>query len=150
MEYIAILWLVLMVGFLIVEASTVTMVSAWFAGGALVALILSLLKVELWVQIVVFLAVSCGLLAALRPLVRKFITPKLVKTNVDSIIGSTGVVSCRIDNLQAQGQVKLGAMEWTARSVSGESIEQGTLVRVVRIEGVKAMVEPAQVAAGQK
>ena len=147
MNYTAILWFVLLVGFLLIESSTVTMVSIWFAAGALVALILSLLQVQFWVQVVVFLAISCALLAALRPLVRKFVTPKIVKTNVDSVIGSTGVVTQKIDNLQGVGQVKLGAMEWTARSESAQILEEGTLVRVIRIEGVKAIVEPAQVAA---
>jgi len=115
--------------------------------GSLAALVLSLLQVELWIQVVVFLAVSCLLLAALRPLTKKFFTPKLVKTNVDSVIGSTGLVTQTIDNVKAEGQVKLGAMYWTARSVSGQPIAEGTLIRVQRIEGVKAFVEPAEVTA---
>ena len=150
MEYLSILWLVLMLGFLIVESSTVTMVSIWFAAGALVALILSLLQAQLWVQVAAFLVVSCGLLAALRPLVRKYITPKIIRTNIDSIPGTTGVVTRSIDNLHAAGQVKLGAMEWTARSASGEPILEGTLIRVVRIEGVKAIVEPTEVSVEQE
>ena len=150
MNYMAIIWFVLLVGFLMIESSTVAMVSIWFAAGALVALILSLLQVQLWVQVAAFLIVSCALLAALRPFVRKFIEPKIVKTNVDSVVGSLGVVTQQIDNLQPAGQVKLGAMEWTARSASDESIPVGTRVRVVRIEGVKAIVEPAAVAAENK
>ena len=94
--------------------------------------------------------VSCALLAALRPFVRKFIEPKIVKTNVDSVVGSLGVVTQEIDNLQACGQVKLGAMEWTARSATEQTIPLGTRIRVVRIEGVKAIVEPAAVAAENK
>ncbi len=147
MNYMALIWLLLMVVFLAVESSTVTVVSIWFAVGALAALILSLLDVQIWVQVVVFLAVSCALLAALRPLVKKFITPKIVKTNIDSVIGSIGLVTQTIDNVKAEGQVKLGAMFWTARSASGGVIPADTLVQVVRIEGVKAFVEPAEVPA---
>lgn len=147
MNYMALIWLLLMVVFLAVESSTVTVVSIWFAVGALAALILSLLDVQIWVQVVVFLAVSCALLAALRPLVKKFITPKIVKTNIDSVIGSIGLVTQTIDNVKAEGQVKLGAMFWTARSASGGVIPAQTLVQVVRIEGVKAFVEPAEVPA---
>ncbi len=147
MDYTTIIWLLLMVVFLAAESSTVSLISLWFALGALAALILSLLHVQLWVQVVVFLAVSCLLLALLRPLVRKFITPKIVKTNVDSIIGTVGKVTQTVDNVAACGQVKLGAMEWTARSVSGEVIPEGTLVRVERIEGVKAFVVPAEISA---
>ena len=137
-----VIWLVLMVGFLIVEASTVAMVSLWFAAGSLVALAASLLGAPLWLQVVLFLAVSALLLASLRSLVRKHFTPSLTRTNVDAIVGSEGYVLRDIDNVSAAGQVKLGAMEWTARSTSGSPIPAGTLVRVDKIEGVKAFVSP--------
>lgn len=150
MDYASILWLVLMVGFLIAESATVALVSIWFAVGALTALIASLLHAQLWVQVTVFLAVSCLLLALLRPLVRKFINPRIVKTNVDSVIGTVGKVTQTVDNLAPSGQVKLGAMEWTARSVSGDVIPEGTLVRVERIEGVKVFVVPAEISAEVK
>lgn len=144
MNWAAIVWLILIVLFLIAEAGTVSMVSLWFAAGSLAALLTALLGGAAWLQILVFLVVSAGLLLALRPLVRRYITPKLTATNVDSVVGSTGLVTAAIDNVTAAGQVKLGAMEWTARSTSGEPIPAGTLVRVDRIEGVKAFVTPVQ------
>lgn len=150
MEYLSILWFLMMVAFLIAESSTVALVSLWFAVGALAALVASLLHAQLWVQVVVFLAVSCALLALLRPLVRKFLNPRIVKTNVDSIIGTVGKVTQTVDNLASAGQVKLGAMEWTARSASGEVIPEGALVRVERIEGVKVFVTPAEISAEVK
>ena len=140
-----ILWLGLMVLFLLVEANTVSVVSIWFAVGALVALVASLVGAEIWLQAVLFFVVSAGLLAALRPVVRKYFRPKLTKTNVDAVIGSQGYVTAQIDNLSGKGQVKLGAMEWTARSTDGSIISEGTLVKVDRIEGVKAFVTPVQV-----
>ena len=142
-----ILWLGLMVLFLIVEAATVTMVSLWFAGGALAALAVSVLGGGFLLQMVAFLAVSAGLLALLRPLARKHFTPKLTKTNVDSVIGTEGYVTADIDNVAATGKCKLGAMEWTARSATGEKISTGTLVKVEKIEGVKAFVTPVEVPA---
>ena len=140
-----IVWLALMIVFLTVESSTVTMVSLWFAAGSLAALITALAGGQLWLQIVVFFAVSILLLASLRPLVKKYFIPKITRTNVDSVIGTQGLVTVPIDNIAAQGQVKLGGVEWTARSTSGEPIGEGTLVRVDRIEGVKALVTPVQV-----
>ena len=140
-----ILWLGLMVLFLLVEANTVSVVSIWFAVGALIALVASLAGAEIWLQAVLFFVVSAGLLAALRPVVRKYFKPKLTKTNVDAVIGSQGYVTAQIDNLSGKGQVKLGAMEWTARSTDGSIISEGTLVKVDRIEGVKAFVTPVQV-----
>ena len=139
-----IIWLVLMVVFLIVESQSVTMVSLWFAAGALGALIAELCGAEPWLQIVIFFAVSIVLLASLRPIARKYFTPKIIKTNVDSVIGQTCLVTADIDNVTAQGQVKLGAMEWSARSTSGETIKAGTLVKVDKIEGVKAFVTPVK------
>ena len=147
MDLVAILWLVLLVVFLIVEASTVTLVSIWFAAGSLAALLAALFGAKLWLQVTLFLAVAVLSLVALRPLFRKFIRPKLTATNVDSVIGSTVRVTASVDNVSAVGQVKLGAMEWTARSSSGAPIPAGTLVKVDRIEGVKAFVTPVEVPA---
>ena len=147
MNWAAILWLVLMVMFLLLEAGTVAVVSLWFAAGSLAAMIVSFLGGAFWLQVAVFLATAGVLLAALRPLVRKYFTPKLTKTNVDSVIGSTGLVTVAIDNVSAVGQVQLGAMYWTARSTSGLVIPEGTLVQVDRVEGVKVFVSPAIVPA---
>lgn len=144
MNWAACFWLVLTIALLAVEASTVTLVSFWFAAGALAAMVISFFG-PIWLQITAFLAVSVVLLTALRPLVRKYFTPRLTKTNVDSVIGSTGLVTAPIDNIAASGQVKLGGMEWTARSTTGDPIESGTKVTVDRIEGVKVFVTPAEV-----
>ena len=141
----AIIWLVLVVVFLVAEALTVSMVSLWFAAGAVVALLLSLLHLQVWVQVVLFFVVSGILLACLRPLVRRHVAPKIVPTNVDAIVGTRGIVTAEIDNVCAAGQVKVNGMEWSARSTTGEIIPEGTLIRVERIEGVKAFVTPVKV-----
>ena len=146
MNWAAIIWLAIMAVLLIVEAACpIHLVSIWFAAGALVAMIISMLGGELWLQIIAFCIVSGALLAGLWPFIRKFLNPHLTKTNVDSVIGTEGIVTADIDNLNAVGQVKLGGMEWTARSTSGENIPTGTRIRVDRIEGVKAFVSPAEV-----
>lgn len=147
MNWAAIFWISLLVIFLIAEAATVTMVSLWFAAGAVAALIVCLLGGSILGQTVVFILVSAVMLTLLRPMVRKFVTPKVTRTNVDSVIGSTGLITVTVDNVKAEGQVKLGAMVWTARSTSGESIPEGTLVKVDRVEGVKVFVTPVEVPA---
>ena len=76
MNWAAIIWFVLMIVCLMIEGATVMLVSGWFAAGALVALILSLLSVPFHLQVIVFAVVSCGLLAALRPLVQKCLKPR--------------------------------------------------------------------------
>lgn len=146
MSFEILIWGSLLALFLIVEAvCAIHLVSIWFAAGAAVALAAALLGAAVWLQVLLFLAVSCALLAALLPFVRKVIKPKLTATNLDSLIGSTGYVTVAIDNAAGLGQVKLGAMDWTARSLNGDPIPEGTLVRVHHIEGVKVMVSPAEV-----
>lgn len=142
MDWAWIVWLVLMIVFLMAEASTVSLVSIWFAVGSLGALIANLLNAPFWLQITVFFVLSATLLACLRPLVKKFIKPKITATNADSVIGSAGYVTEDIDNLSARGQVKLGGMFWSARSTSGDPISKDTKVKVDRIEGVKVFVSP--------
>ncbi len=145
MNWLAILWLVLMVAFILIEVSTVSMVSTWFAAGALAALIASLFNAPLWLQLVLFAVVSVVMLLALRPLAKKYFTPRLTKTNIDAVVGSEGLVTERIDNVTSSGRVKLGHMEWSARSSSGEILEEGIRIRVDRIEGVKVFVTSVEI-----
>ena len=135
-----VIWLVLMVVFLLIEAATVGMVSLWFAVGALAAMVTALLGGQIWLQAVVFAVVSALLLIALRPLAKKLFTPKLTPTNVDSVLGKEGIVTAAIDNLAATGTVKLGAMVWSARSTDGSPIPAGERIRVDKVEGVKVFV----------
>ena len=145
MNISAIVWLILMVILILMEAATVSLVSIWFAGGALTAILVSVLGGKLWLQVAVFFVVSVGLLILLRPVLRKHFNPKLQKTNVDAVIDATGMVTAEINNVMATGTVKIGSMEWTARSTSGDEIPAGTLVKVERIEGVKVFVTPVKV-----
>lgn len=133
-------WFGALVLFLLIESQTVSVVSLWFAAGALAGMITALCSGPIWLQAVLFFAVSIALLACLRPVVRKYFTPRLAKTNVDSVVGTTGPVMEDIDNLQSTGRVKLGGMEWSARSTTGQPIAKDTIVRVDRIEGNKVFV----------
>lgn len=134
------LWAAIIVLFAVVEASTVALVSIWFIGGAAAAFVVSLLGGDLWLQILLFAAVSAGLLACLRPFAKKFIQPKITKTNFDRIVGTQAPVTEAIDNLMGTGAVKADGKTWSARSEDGQSIEEGTVVTIARIEGVKAIV----------
>lgn len=142
-EYGWLIWLAALVVFGIVEAATVSMVSLWFVGGALAAMIAQLAGAGVWVQIIVFVVVSAVLLACLRPFVKKFVSPRRTATNTDALLGREAIVTEQVDNLHATGALKLDGKEWTARSEAGEDLPVGTVVKIVRIEGVKLYVEPA-------
>ena len=133
--------LILLILFVIVEAACpIHLVSIWFAAGSLVAMIAAALGAQLWLQVVLFLVVSAGLLAAFWPFVKRVLNNHHTATNLDRVIGSQGYVTAPVDNLSGTGTVKLDGMEWTARSSDGSLIPSGTLVRVDRIEGVKVFV----------
>ena len=136
-----------MVAFMAAEAMTVTLVSIWFAAGALGAIIVALLGGGLVLQVTVFLALAVILLFFLRSIVRRRFNPRLTRTNVDSVIGSTGVVTTPVNNIADLGQVQINGVEWSARSTDGSHIGAGTLVKVDKIEGVKVFVTPAEVTA---
>ena len=144
MNWEAIFWLIAMVVFIATEAMTVSLVSIWFAAGALGAIIVALVGGGVILQVTVFLALAIVLLLSLRGIVRKHITPRITSTNIDSIVGATGVVLAPVNNIAATGQVQIGGVEWSARSSSNAHIPTGTLVKVDRIEGVKVFVSPAE------
>ena len=144
MNWEAIFWLVAMVIFMAAEAMTVTLVSVWFAAGALGAVIVALLGGGLVMQVTVFLALAVALLLSLRGIVRKHFTPRITKTNIDSILGATGIVITPVNNIAALGQVQINGMEWSARSSDNSHIAAGTLVKVDKIEGVKVFVSLAE------
>ena len=145
MELSSIIWLVLLILFVVVEAGTVMLVSVWFAIGSLAALICSLLGGEVWLQAVLFVGVSALSLWALWPLRKKLITSRITKTNVDALIGTTGKVLEPIHNENGTGRVRLGGMDWAARSSDGSVIEAQAMIRVDKIEGVKVFVSPVKV-----
>ncbi len=144
MEGMELLWLGLLVAFLIAEGMTAAVTTIWFAAGALAALITAQAGGQLWLQITLFLAVSVICLLSLRPLLKKYVNPKQVKTNMDAVIGKQGIVLEEISNLDGLGRVKLGGMEWSARSSGGEKIPKGAVITVDKIEGVRVFVTPVK------
>ena len=136
------IWFVVIAVALIGEAVSPMLLSIWFAGGAVVALIAALCGAQLWLQIVLFLAVSAALLAVTRPLAKKYVTSRTQATNLDRIVGTEGRVTEAIDNSRGEGCVYVDGKSWTARSESGEPLPEGETVEILRIEGVKVIVRP--------
>ena len=137
---LAIVWLALVIAFIVLEASTVKLISIWFAAGALAAMLVSILGGALWLQALVFFTVSIVLFASLWPVVKKRLNPKLVPTNADALVGSVCKVTEDIDP-EDGGRVKVGDVTWSARSEAGEVIPAGTQVKILKIQGAKVFVE---------
>ncbi len=133
-----IIWLVIVVLLLIVEIVTLGLTTIWFAGGALVSLIVSLLDGPLWLQVGLFILVSGLLLIFTRPLALKYFNSSRVRTNAEDLLGRHAIVTETVNNLEGTGRVKVNGLEWTARSSEESvSIEAGAKVRIMEIQGVK-------------
>ncbi|NLZ80777.1 MAG: NfeD family protein [Clostridiales bacterium] len=138
----AIWWLGLFILCLVFEIVTLGLTSIWFAGGALVAFVASLLGANQGVQLVLFLLVSFLLLFFTRPFAKKYINKNMTKTNADSLVGRDARVIADIDNFKGVGDVIVAGQEWTARSDnSDELIPKGAQVEILKIEGVKLIVK---------
>jgi membrane protein implicated in regulation of membrane protease activity len=138
----AVFWLIAMVALMAVEAAVPGLISIWFAIGALAALISAMFHAPLWLQIVWFVLVSILSLALTRPLVKKYVNSRTTPTNADMGIGKDAVVTEEIDNLHGKGAVTLDGKIWTARMEQEEQrAVPGEIVRILRIEGVKLIVE---------
>ena len=133
-------WAVAIVVFGIFEGITAQLVSIWFVIGSAAALIATAFGAPLWLQIVIFFAVSLMVLAAVRPLVKKHLSDKIEKTNADRCIGQDGIVLEEINNLLPTGQVKADGKVWTARSSDQSIIPKNTVVKIEKIDGVKLIV----------
>ncbi len=137
-----IFWLVLAVAFITVELSTVTLTSIWFAAGAIAALLVATCNGSPVIQVIVFIVVSAAMLVLTRPWAKTFINAKKTSTNADRAIGQEVILSERVSNLDQTGMAVVNGQEWTVRTEDDkEVIEQGELVRIVRISGVKLIVE---------
>lgn len=112
----AIVWLVLLVVLLAIEAVTLGLTTIWFAGGALVAFVLALAGAGLFIQIAVFCVISVILLIFTRPVAAGWLNHGRVRTNAQSLIGETAVVTEEIDNLANSGHVQVRGQYWMART----------------------------------
>lgn len=138
----SIYWLIALAVFLVIEIITLGLTTIWFAGGALVAFILSLITDNIILEVALFFIVSLVLLFFTRPIAVRYFNKQRVKTNYQSIIGREGKVIERIDNFNNTGQVTINGQEWTARSNQDENIiEIGSRVIVKEVAGVKLIVE---------
>lgn len=136
-----IIWAAAIIVFGIAEAATAQLVSIWFVIGAVAGLISAFCGANLYVQFIVFIAVSVLALVITRPLVKKYIKPKKEHTNADRVLTQEGIVVEEINNTLGKGQVKVDGKLWTARSANGDVIPEGSIVKTEKISGVKLIVK---------
>lgn len=135
------IWIGLIVIFVIVEAATVQLVTVWFAVGGIAGLIAYTFGLEIWMQILIFAVVSAVALAVTRPFVKRFTKGRKQPTNADRYIGQEATVTEPISNELSKGAVRIGGLEWTARTVDNSEVDKGERVSVEAIEGAKLLVK---------
>lgn len=144
-QYLWIMWLVIFIVMVIVEASGPNLVSIWFAVGSLVALIISFIPgVTWWIELIVFVVVSATTLLALRPACRRFFKRNIFKSNIDSFTGKKGLVVEDITSLNP-GSVKIGDIKWSAVPLNkDEKLLVNDVVEVVSVNGNKLTVKKVE------
>ena len=140
MYYIA--WLALVIAFAVMEGITAGLVSIWFCFGAIGGLVACAMGASIQLQIAIFAIISLVCMVLVRPFAKKYFIKTNEKTNADRILDADAIVTETVHNINATGQIKVYGEHWTARSDNNTIIPEGTLVRVLRIEGVKAIIQP--------
>lgn len=135
------IWFIVIVICVVAEALTLRLCAVWFAVGGVAALAAASLGCTVSRQLFIFVVSSAVLMALIRPFCRRFLFTKQEATNADRIIGADAIVIEDIDNLRQAGAVRVYGQIWTARSSNAVTIPKGDVVRIIAIQGVKAIVE---------
>ncbi len=138
MDYYQIAWLAIVVIFLVVEVATTALTTVWFAIGAALAFIASLLGASFMTQLVIFVVSSVILFIGFFPFVRKRLGARTYNTNVDSLIGKEAVITEDI-SFNIIGKASIGGVIWSA--TSDEEISKGDTVKILKISGNKLIVK---------
>lgn len=135
-------WGIIFAVAVIAELATFQLVTIWFAAGALAAFIAAAMGASTLVQWILFVWISVLLLAVTRPILRTLRVKDVLPTNADAEIGKLGIVTETIDPARDTGRVRIGGVNWRARTEDGSLLDKETAVRVTRIEGTTAFVRP--------
>jgi membrane protein implicated in regulation of membrane protease activity len=137
-------WLVWVVAAVLLAVGEILTPGLFFLGpvalGAGVAAVVAAVGSPVWLQLIVFAAVSAASLAVLRPLARRHLhMPAAMRTGTAALEGAHAVVLQRVDD--HGGRVRIGGEEWSARAFMPDQVmEPGTRVEVMKIEGATALV----------
>ncbi len=140
-----VLWTVVLIAAILVEAATCALVAIWFAAGALGALIAAGLGASLAVQLIVFVVMAVVMLIFTRPLLKKLFPNKFIPTNSELDIGKSAIVIEDIDGKAGTGRVRLNGVDWSAVEKNGEVIPKGETVTVVEIRSAKLIVSRMEI-----
>lgn len=134
----SLLWLLIGIIFLIIEAMSAALLTIWFVGGAVAAMILAALGASGTFQVVGFIVVSIVLLIVARPMIRKR-NQSTVRTNADRLVGKVGIVTKETTEF-SNGQGRVGGQIWTIQHLNKQRLAVDAHFKVHAIDGVKLIV----------
>lgn len=132
-------WAIAIAAMLVLELSTTALVSIWFVGGGVAALILSLLQFPIGIQAAAFFFVSAALLITCRGWLEKHFHPIIEPDALGRLKNAVGTVTTEIEPVKG-GRVLVQGQDWKALSCNNQPIKEGSLVRIREIRGVKLLV----------
>ena len=145
MEIMFWVWLGVIALTLIIELCTMELVSIWFTLGAIIPFILSAIGgIYIELQIAIFVVVSALLIIFVRKYAKKLLLKNMnEKTNLDSIVGKHFRV-VEETTFEKNGTVKINDGVWSIMGENQETIEKGSIIEVLRVEGNKLIVKKVE------
>jgi len=146
-----IIWAIVIAAAIIIEIETFSLVSAWFIGGGLIALILAMINtwavdIGWYWQVIAFVIVSLGLMLGCRPFAKKFIKSPNVPTNADVNLGKKFKLLSDVKG--GRSTVEINDVVWTVQVDC--DCKAGEFVILKEISGNKYMAECAKLAEAEK
>ena len=136
------IWLAILIVCLVIEFIKIELIGACGAVGALAGLITCIIGQGSFIQIVAAVAVTGFLIVAVRPLGMKYVMKARREKELMELEGCDAIVTCRIDNAEGLGVVRIGGRNWSARSNRPNAvINEGEVVTVVTMRGNVAYVD---------
>ena len=134
-------WLIIAGVLFIGEILTSGFLLLWFAIAAVIAMLVSFITTNLFIQVLVFVVISILLLIFTRPLLTKYVKSNNTITNSNAIIGKMALVTEEISLLNSTGQISVDGEIWSAKTMDPNlTIPKGSKVEIIGIDGVKACV----------
>lgn len=140
-------WAFVFIALIVLELTTLQLISIWFSIGALAAFFSVFLSLNFTGQLLVFTAISVLLLLITRPILKKASVRNPVKTNADADVGKTASVIEEVNNALGTGRATFGGVDWIAVSADQSVIPKGSIVKIEQIQGAKLIVSKQEVPA---
>lgn len=134
-----VVWSLIAIAALVIEFETANLVSIWFVAGGIAGIVCALFKVDIWLQIVVFVLVSGVFIIGTRPFVKKISDNQTILTNADRLVGKVAVVTKDIANGE-KGEIRVEFQNWVAVAIDNQTFNVGDKVVITEIVGNKMVV----------